>query len=236
VSETNRIKWIRINHKAYMHTHTSRHTHAHFDRMHNDILWPDPKTTALISREENSTDSGTCKSGSRDAPTDDNDIYHHDTRIAIANGTPRECLFCLEGTTTDSDGDSGVIGDFDEDNEDIRTTIACDRKQVLDLGDLFPCECCVYTHGHCLQQWLETEPKCPMCKCTMGVTTNRLVYDELFPNAYLSAPQYTDVIGEETNQVHNNVCPYNTCQTFGWCSLSTIIVYFLLYWSSPHYG
>ena len=43
-------------------------------------------------------------------------------------------------------------------------THATKEMFVLDYGELFPCECSVYSHGHCLQIWLDNEQCCPICK------------------------------------------------------------------------
>lgn len=201
-----------------------------------NTLWSESKTKSLMD------DGTTVDADAQSPPTH------------VANNTNRVCIFCLDGELThaisNKNGVSNPVGTNTNTNganmyasvdiENMPTEIIIDpetttsiknktkRFLVLDLGDLFPCNCAVYTHGFCLQQWLDIEHTCPICRRPIETRLNTTELN--LPTTFESTIQNTvlNAHNEDINYDTHTSGLHYTIRMCCYCSFSTILVYLLL--------
>ena len=89
--------------------------------------------------------------------------------------SPQTCFFCLEPL-----------------NSNI----------VFNNSDLFICNCELKIHSHCLEQWLQTNSECPICR-----TDSNDIYIDIPSSASDSTSDSTS-----TNNINNIIAEYNNQQ------------------------
>ena len=89
--------------------------------------------------------------------------------------SPQTCFFCLEPL-----------------NSNI----------VFNNSDLFICNCKLKIHSHCLEQWLQTNSECPICR-----TDSNDIYIDIPSSASESASE-----SASTNNINNIIAEYNNQQ------------------------
>ena len=97
--------------------------------------------------------------------------------------SPQTCFFCLEPL-----------------NSNI----------VFNNSDLFICNCKLKIHSHCLEQWLQTNSECPICR-----TDSNDIYIDIPSSASDSTSDSTSDSASDstsTNNINNIIAEYNNQQ------------------------
>lgn len=166
----------------------------------------------------------------------------------------RVCLFCLEDEQPSKEHNESSVAnplrtnlkteqvdvDVVEESRNMETeptsvvsSINTTHSLVPNLGDLFSCGCAVYTHGTCLQQWLDIEPTCPMCRTPIETPLDDARDDRVLrlPTTLEATLEGFVFSGErEVDTFSHASCLHNTMRWCCYCSFSAVIMYLL--WSS----
>ena len=117
-------------------------------------------------------------------------------------------------------------------NEDANKDTTNTVVSVLDYGDLFPCKCSVYSHGNCLQIWLDNEQCCPICK--RPIEHVKSPSSNFIPASHSLPTLHTNDSGdrnEETTDRHASPINYGL-RLCCYSSLSITFAYFIWYSST----
>ena len=140
------------------------------------------------------------------------------TEIAY-NNPPTITITIEEDTDTDTDNES--------DHQEPRECATNDDATVVkNFGDVFPCDCAVHTHGTCLQQWLNREQTCPICRTPIEDGVASLI-DGGDDDNEMESPHRRRPTPETTT----TSCPIrsNGAKTGCCCCIAIVLVYVLLF-------
>ena len=164
------------------------------------------------------------------------------------------CLFCLESSNTsfyinnpissteaahtdppsititieentDIESNHQEQHEYAQNDDDKEENAPVEKSVVNNFGDLFPCDCAVHTHGTCLQQWLDIEQTCPICRTPIEDGTASLIDGD--DDNEIEVPRSRRSVRETTT----TSCSIrgNTAKTGCCCCIATLLVYLFLF-------
>jgi hypothetical protein len=203
----------------------------------DNILWSESKTKSLM-----------------DDVVDELSTTTVNKHVSDDTSSCQICLFCLEGSNTSFyinnpissteaahtdppfititiEENTNIESNHQEQqecaqNDDKDVNALVEKSMVKNFGDLFPCDCAVHAHGTCLQQWLDIEQTCPICRTRIEDGTTASLIDGDDDNE-IEVPRPRRSARETTTTscpIRGNIAKPGCC-----CCIATILAYFLLF-------